>query len=319
MIDRILLPLDGSERAETALPVVLDLARAFRSRVLLLRVVRKGDAGPGGYPPDPAEWALGRCAATAYLEALRSRFQEHQIATEVHIAEGCPADEIVEAVERHEVDLVAITSHGEGGDSQFKISGTAHKVLTAARASVLLLPSGQPGTWTGAIERVLVPLDGSARAEWALRVALSVAREGKGELIVLHVVLPPSLEVPGVDEELVELAARYTARSKRLAGRYLKEAIERLGVADVALHPRVLVGNNVTRTLLRVAEAEGAGLVVLSAHGADARVGVKFGTVTRGVVDHANLPVLVLQDAPAVRLEQSREAQPGVRWGRIRA
>ncbi|UCC25955.1 MAG: universal stress protein [Gemmatimonadales bacterium] len=299
MIDRILLPLDGSERAASAIPVVLDIAGAFGSRVILLRVVRKGEVSGGAFPPDPSEWMLGRTEAEAYLETLRARFREAHVPAEVVVTVGCPADEIVEAAEKHRVQLVAVTTHGEGGGSQFPISGTANKVLKGARTSVLLLPCGMPGPWTRSLRRVLVPVDGSHRAEWAFRMALILAREERGKVMLLHVVRPPALEVPGADDQLRSLAEQYTSHSEWLARRYLTALTARLGIQDVAVDHRVLVDENVCTAIMELAAREQAEFVVLSAHGSGAAPGTGFGTVTRALLDRSELPVLVLQDAPA--------------------
>jgi nucleotide-binding universal stress UspA family protein len=314
MIDRILLPLDGSERAASAIPVVLQVARAFDAGVTLLRVVQRGESTGGAFPPDPSESLLGRREAQAYLETVRKRFSAADVPAEVVVTVGCPADEIVETAAEHGVQLVAITSHGEGGESRFPIAGTATKVLTAAETSVLLLPAGTPGPWTRSLRRILVPLDGSPRAEWALRVALILAAGEHAEVVALHVVRPPPLEVPGADDELASLAQSYPSRGEWLARQYLAGLAGRLGAQDVPVQARVSVHPSVCRAILDVAAREKVGLLAVSAHGSGVQREEGIGMVTRALVHASEVPVLVLQDAPAARPRPVAEPARESRW-----
>ena len=74
-----------------------------------------------------------------------------------------------------------------------------------------------------------------------------------------------------------------------------------------------MVAANVARAIAEVAAEEKVGLIVASAHGSTAAEGAEFGSVTRGIMDRAGVPILALQDAPATRPYRLQETRPGRR------
>lgn len=299
MIDRILLPLDGSPEAEAALPTAVGLARAFRAEVILLRVVER--SLPGDWA-DPLDWRVARIAALQYLDHVKERFRGVVPSVDLDVGTGLPAEEILESARARRVDLVVMTSHGRGGPSEFPLAATAHKVASAADISLLVVPAGERAA-VGLAGPILVPLDGSQRAEWALGLAVPLARSQKSELVALHVIREPEvLQVEGA-ERVRRLSREYVEASVSTAQRYLDTTVGRLRGCDLRFRTRVGSGTSVPRAIEQVAGEERVSLVVLSAHGRTASERCPFGTVAGGVLSAARYPVLVLQDRPAPRPE----------------
>ncbi len=171
MYKRILVPLDGSERAEQALPVAALLARASGGTVMLVRA--------SGRPPlqtplrEPSQAVLERAEATrAQDEAYLVAASEHQplagIPVEVCALIGSPAEVIVEAAGDTAADLIVICSHGRSGLTRWALGSVAQKVARHATVPVLVLRSGnhaQPLADADHAVRALIGLDGSALAE----------------------------------------------------------------------------------------------------------------------------------------------------------
>lgn len=297
MIDRILLPLDGSSEAEAAIPYAIALARTFHSDVILLRVVERSPH-PGTDWTDPVDWRLARTEAMQYLEEVKPRFHDTARSVDLDVGTGPPAEEILETARTRRVDLIALTTHGEGGVSEFPLAGTAHKVACTAEVSLLVIPTARPIA-AGAVRPVLVPLDGSQRAEWALRLATTLAGSEGATLVALHVVrVPEVLAVEGSDE-VQRLAEAYVRASTATARRYLDATLARLAASDLPHRTRVCQGASVPRAIEEVAGEEGVSLVVLSAHGVTAAEACPYGTVAGGFLSRARYPVLVLQDRPS--------------------
>ncbi|HSG46538.1 MAG TPA: universal stress protein [Longimicrobiales bacterium] len=306
MIDRILVPLDGSTEAEAVIPVTLGLARAFGSEVILLRVV-EGEHHAGAPWTDPLEWRLARTEAMRYLRDVKPRFGDAAASVDLDVGAGAAAEEILEAVRARAADLLVITSHGRGGASAFPMAGTAHKIASMAEVSLVVVPCGEVET-SDTTGPVLVPIDGSQRSEWALRVASALTRSSGAELVALHVVRTPEvLPVPGV-EEVKRFSDDYVRAGTAAAQRYLDDAVARLVAEDVPHRTRVATGSSVPRTIEDVAEEELASLVVLCAHGRSAEEGCPFGTVAGGFLSRARRPLFLLQDRPV------REGEARARW-----
>lgn len=301
MIDVILLPLDGSDLAEATLPFAAAMQRAFSSKLILLRVVGDGeDAG------DSVEWRLRQAEARNYLEAVVDDLAGQGIEAEAIVTAGKACEAILEVIREQNADLVLLTSHGAGGPSQFEVSGTAHKVLSAATTSVLLVrvAGGVPSTEKAALKTVLVPMDGSQRSEWALCLAASVARANGAELILLWVLPRPEAVLPGSGG--AEIEALLEASRKNAENR-MKGWVSQLVSPELTVKTRVLVAASIPRAIDEFAVQEKVSLTVLSAHGGAPDDGWPYGSVSGAVLHHGTTPVLVFQDAPSRASKNPRQ------------
>jgi nucleotide-binding universal stress UspA family protein len=118
MYTKILVPLDGSQRAELILPYVETLAKCFNSKVIFLNVIEPVHVLTSAAPVDWVEAAVEAEEvedAEVYLHRMETRFQEQGIHTESFIMDGSPVKEIIKLAEEQDVDLIAIASHGLSG------------------------------------------------------------------------------------------------------------------------------------------------------------------------------------------------------------
>ena len=140
MYDKILVPLDGSELAETALPYAEELAGRLDSRITLV------------YVSEPAEEHY-RYMHRLYMERVvegtkqgaancLGRFQERAIKVGLAILVGHPAEEIVKFAERDDVDLVVMATHGRSGLSRWIYGSVADNILQGISSPILLIRTG---------------------------------------------------------------------------------------------------------------------------------------------------------------------------------
>lgn len=145
MYGKILVPLDGSLRAQRILSHVENIARFHQSKVLLLRVLRPFVAS-NGYPQmlqeETREEREQRFEeARLYLDGIKGEFREKGIEAKT-ILEAGPVVRTIIAVSQHEsVDLIALASHGRTGLSQVFYGSTAAGVLNQANRPLLLIRS----------------------------------------------------------------------------------------------------------------------------------------------------------------------------------
>jgi nucleotide-binding universal stress UspA family protein len=149
-ITRILVPLDGSELSERALPITDLLAERHDASVTLLRAVESlariitatASADPSGatLAVDPAElFDEGKREATAALERSRARLSATKVAT--IIVEGDPAHSILERAKANHVDLIVMSTRGEGGLTRALLGSVTDEVVRSAPCPVLLVPA----------------------------------------------------------------------------------------------------------------------------------------------------------------------------------
>ena len=295
MIQRILLPLDGSERAERAIPWVAALARAFKSEVILLRVV-EGVGNGEGRASDPVEWRLDRAEAVAYLQEIKARLAKGAITVDIDVGVGGAGEEILETARVRQVDLVAITTHGRGEAMGLPMAGTAHKVIVAAETSVLVVPAAAAGAPV-APRRVLVGVDGSPRSEWAACLSATLARSESMPLVLAYAIPAPEILPVGDVEPLRALATQLVEASRKVGERYLADLANRLDAPELHLSVRAVEATTtVPRALCDLACEEPGTLLVLSARGGSAPSGCLYGSVARPMVASGDHPILVLQD-----------------------
>ena len=291
---RIAACLDGSELSECVLPHARAVASALGTPLSLLRVIESG--GPGAAPPDPLDWDILRCDARDYLERLIGAREESKD-VEAEVIEGAAAEQICVWTEHHGADLTVVASHGVRGRTGWSLASTARKLLDRLPGSILLVPvTAEPSGPVVRYRRLLAPLDGSARAESVLPLALQLAKAHGAELLLAHVVPVPELtEIGPLEAEDVELRERLIERNERVAHAYLDRLRSRLAHEGVALRALVLTGGDARPRLLRLVADEAIDLVVLSAHGRSGQSNVPFGSVAAHLMEHAGAPILIFR------------------------
>lgn len=141
MYTTILVPLDGSKRAETILPHVENLALCYGAKVILLQVIEPLPLPiDGGNPiPDMVEHDHHQKAAQAYLAARQGEFREKGIACKSEVVQGAIVAGIIATAERENADLIAMASHGRTGLGRVFYGSVAAGVLHRIDRPLLLI------------------------------------------------------------------------------------------------------------------------------------------------------------------------------------
>jgi nucleotide-binding universal stress UspA family protein len=131
MFQRILVPVDGSTRAESAIPVAARLAQASSGSVILLQVVAPPVSHgkfnvPEAYPIVSTDEELAE--ANEYLKTLAQTSALSGITTEVQALVGAVAPKILSATQSLHADLIVMWSHGDTGFKRWALGSVAHKV-----------------------------------------------------------------------------------------------------------------------------------------------------------------------------------------------
>lgn len=306
MFNHILAPLDGSLLAECALPHVVALAKAFATRVTLLRVLECPLSANQEKPVDLMDWQMCKSEAQAYLDTLVNRLQTVGLAVDAVLLEGQPAASVIHFIHKSDVDLIVLSTHGVSGLSAWHISSVAQKILMRAHRAVVLVRAdgASPVDLTDLhYGRLLVPLDGSPRAECVLPVADILARYHQAQLLLVHVVHKPELpyRAPRHAEDIA-LADRVTARNQQEATAYM-EQMQTHFTGDV--QTRILVSEDIASSLHELAETEQVDLVVMSAHGFSGKQRWPYGSMTTSFILYGNTPLFAVQDLSAAELAQT--------------
>lgn len=142
---RILVPLDGSELAEMALPDAFAIARLSQAQVTALQVIVPiaYDLDPDVDDPDFIE-QQGRkyCAlARQYLKGVCERVGCENISVHTEAKTGSPAETIIDYAHQQSIDLIVMATHGRSGLKRWVYGSVADKVLRGANVPILLVPA----------------------------------------------------------------------------------------------------------------------------------------------------------------------------------
>lgn len=309
MFRRILIPLDGSPLAECTIPYALALHKAFSPRVILYRVLEPHEQGSSSL--GSVDWRLERESARQYLEGIARRFPA-AAKVEIEVVTGPAPMCIVEMIRRSEVDLVLLSTHGVGGLGSFPLGGTAHKVVSAAETSVLVVRAGTPtaSDQPAHLDRIQVGVDGSPNGEWAAHVGAAIASASSGELLLTHVATRHDTIAKhrmGSDERRV--LERVLEEDREEGERRLERLAAQVGSSNIVTRTRVEL-DSVAPALDEIARREEQSLIVIGAHGRSPDSPWFYGSVAAGLIQNGTTPVLVLQDTPRRSMRRRPARRP---------
>jgi len=288
----------------------LAIASALGVPVTLLQVLEAGPAGD--VRADPLEWEIRRREARASLEPLAAILCDDTCSVDSVIVEGHAADQICLWSTDRSPELVVLGVHGEGGQNDDGLGSTARCVLDRSTGSVLLVPEADnPSAKMGAVRyrRLLVPVDGSSRAESVLPLAIRLAEATGADLLIAYVIAVPELIESGpLEPDDIELRERVVHRNERVAMEYLARLRGYVALSGLAARTMVLRDGDVRSRLGRLIAEENVDMVVLSTHGHSGRRDVPYGSVTAHLIAHSAVPLLIVRNPPALAAQRGMNA-----------
>ena len=269
MFTHVLLPLDGSRLAESALPAADSLAQAFGASVTLVHVIEQdAPAEVHGQPhlrtPDEAD---------AYLRAVAARSISPGVPVEYHVHTGevtHVARSIVEHIGDFAADLIVMCTHGRGGLHDLLFGSIAQQVIALGVTPTMIIhPSADEPSPGFGCRRLFIPLDDDPAHQQSVPVAAEIARRCQSAVHVIHIV--PTLGT---------LSSRWSAAGRLLPGtttrmldmsveaavEYLRGVQQELQNAGISATYDVFRGDP-AEVIARAARELGADLIVLGTHG----------------------------------------------------
>lgn len=301
MIRKVLIPLDGSAFSEQALPLGLDLARRADATVVLVRVHQPFFAVVpyAGTIPVDARWEEQiRDQEREELERTAQTLKERaDVEVEHHLLDGPVADAIERSARAEGADLIVMTTHGRGGLSRAWLGSVADTLVRHSSIPLLLIRPGESKAERvrpAPLQRILVPLDGSSRAEAILPHAQDLARLTGAELVLIRVVIPRSgLGHAALDPSLPLERLEEEAHGEAVA--YLRETADRIGKAGTPVVFRVVHGDQVALAILDQVGALDADMIAMATRGRGGVARLILGSTADKVLRGTSVPLLIIR------------------------
>ena len=301
MFDTILVPLDGSQLADCVLPHVVAIARPFDAEITLLRILEKNHTGTSAQLFDLLNWQINKTKSALYLDKIQARLQKSNVRIRTDVLEGLVAEGITEYAQSRGMKLIVLSSHGRHGLTQWGISSVTQKTILSAQTSLLIVRA-HAGELTEApvYRNILVPLDGSQRAENVLPIITQLANFHKSQIHLVQVVQTPEMarQMPPVRED-IELSNRVVERNREEAERYLEQLKSRSYLEGITVQTHLIASDNAAVALHQLAEQEQIDLVALSAHGYSGNHQWPYGSMVNNFISYGRTSLLIVQDLPS--------------------
>jgi nucleotide-binding universal stress UspA family protein len=306
MYRRILVPLDGSKTAEVVLPYAKELAGRLDLDPYFLHVCEPGST----------ETAT---ADRIYINDLaqKVKYDIKEIQTETgegkinrtletveEVIEGHAAEEIINYAQKKDIDLILLSTHGHSGIKQWAMGNNADKVLRKAKCPTLLVKAAIPeeiihSEWCR--RTILVPLDGSSTAEYALPHAEMLAKQRGIEpvKIVLVRVCEPVFVTADYPEASMKLTWEEHVKHmqdhvKEIAMQYLNKIQKRMEYSGIKVTSVVLMGKAADE-IIKYAQDNAPNLIVMSTHGYSAVNRWEYGNIANKIVYGSRSPVFLVR------------------------
>lgn len=267
MFRKILVPLDGSHLAETALPAAASLAEKLNEPVTLLHIIEEN--APEAVHNEPH---LTRPEeAEAYLQDLAKQTFPSNVKVNWHVHNAGVKDvtaSIVEHTGEFEPDLIIMCAHGNSGIRDMLFGRIAQQVVAKGATPLLFL---QPMTSLQKpfnLRRILLPLDSESVHDDSLPIAKNLAKAYNAELYLLCVI-PTFSNLRGDEAAMSTILPSTTNALLDIKEEHAREHFQ--------VHLNELIGEGFrtsaeiargdpAQTIVNVAERSAADLIVLSTH-----------------------------------------------------
>ncbi len=317
MPSTVLVPVDGSNFAEHALPYALTIARQAGASLHLALVHVPAEAVGPTYPLSEeiqAHYEEQRTFESEYLEGLVERLAPSGVTPLPALLSGRVTQALEDYVDEQSIDLVVMTTHGRGGLQRAWLGSTADSLIRHCMIPILLVRPSEDTREIGPdrvpkLMRVVIALDGSETSEVALKDALALRVTDGARLHLVHVLQPAVASASPYLPHTIQLTHDEMSAREAHMKRYLDRIADGIEGHDCEIH--VEVDYHPAPAVLDLAERVDADLIVLGTHGRGGLRRLILGSVADKVIRGTDRPVLVHRGVGRIaRLTHGRNSHP---------
>lgn len=294
MAGTVVVPLDGSEMAEQAIPIAQALAERNNAPMVLISVVEIAmefdtwlDASMVTLEDELKDWVDDR---REYLDEVAARTGHSNVMTEIRA--GTPSKEIAAYADEVDDPVLVMASHGRGGIEQVVVGSVAFRIIHDVRYPVLVTRMTKEGAAPAArFSKLLIPLDGSDFSASVVDRIIATVGEPRPAIHFLRVMEAPTWSRRSFNHGLV---GQYLEATREEAEQKLSELAEQMAGQGHETTWEVRDGD-VTKTILECASEVGATEIAMATHGRGGLGRALLGSVAQRVLQRSSLPLLLIR------------------------
>lgn len=298
---QIMVPLDGSTFAESAITYAADIARHAQGTIHLVRVHQMPDEdrlGDALYIDGAALDERWREEDRAYLAALTTDVRLADIETRPALLMG----EVVHSLRQYaascSIELIVMSTHGRGGLTRAWLGSVADGLVRGANTPVLLLRPVSDIAYAGeqhfSAHSILIPIDGSEFSESIIETAIGIGGKENVHYTLLQILMPPPAVGMG-DGVPLPVSADASDEVRRAAEDHIHTVRDDLRTRGYTVDAVVTVNPDVSTTIRDFAAEIDADLIAMVTHGHSGWRRFVLGSVTDTVMRSTTVPLLVLK------------------------
>ena len=276
MLERILLPVDGTEMFSETLSYLRELGQGASPEIVLLHVQADTAAEEGG--------AAGDASTHPMLKGYYQALSGDDCTVRAELRSGDPVEEIARAAGELSATLMVMSTHGRSGLENIREGSVTEQVVRRSPCPIFILHSSRPDSareHSHLFRRMLVPLDGTEVSAAILPCVEKFAKRYHTEVVLFH-------DDPDCDER------QDSQKRREVLGHHGVE-LANAGVSvklDCSTHRRPI------REILRRTDELDVDVVAMATHGNGGERRALEDSVTANVMRHANRPLLVWSSDP---------------------
>jgi len=279
----VLVPIDFSPYADQALVYAIEVAKSLNAYLTLLHVLQVPLVVGDSEAVLNASLESLEAEAEQGLQAALERIRQAALKGESVMVAGVPFQTIVQVARDQHADLIVMGTHGRTGLTHILIGSVAEKVVRLAPCPVLVTRPHEDA----ATPHILVPLDFSADADYALEIAVELAQKRQARMSLLHVIDRPPMG-PGE----IPLSGSYQQEVLTAVDQHMTRTLVHVQQTGLKADMTIRRGNPL-QTILEVAHSQNIDLIVMGTRGRTGFKRVLLGSVAENVVRLAPCPVMV--------------------------
>ncbi len=296
--ETVLVPLDGSSFGEAAVPYALSAARSLDAELELISVFDD--------QPTAAGWPLTAEPIKAWFEEYLDAMAEKIVkdagvdVSQTVIGGRSAAKALEEYAERTSPELIVMSTHGRGPLSRAWLGSVADHVMRHVSGPVLLIRPDEEAEvkFTDEVQfrRIVIPLDGSRRAEESLEWATRIGKSADAYQLLRVVQYPLLTQSPYLPDTVAQ-TKDVLEKHRNEAEDYVRTIAGRLRYVGYTVQSDVEVAVSPASGILRYAREKGADLIAVGTHGRGGISRFILGSVADKIVRGAHAPVLITRSS----------------------